>query len=90
MEKIILKDGWLPRKGDIRLIIDRLFIVKKYQIIRREFIYMPTFLYFCRVLMKSLKLTDMSNLEKYTDLQADFYHYMIKFGGIKISKEKIK
>lgn len=32
----------------------------------------------------------MSNLEKYTDLQADFYHYMIKFGGIKISKEKIK
>lgn len=24
----------------------------------------------------------MSNLEKYTDLQADFYHYMVKFGGI--------
>lgn len=23
----------------------------------------------------------MSNLEKYTDLQADFYHYMVKFGG---------
>lgn len=90
MEKIILKDVWLSRKGDIGLVIDRLFIVKKYQIIRREFIYMPTFLYFCRVLMKSLKLTDMSNLEKYTDLQADFYHYMIKFGGIKISKEKIK
>lgn len=24
----------------------------------------------------------MTNLEKYTDLQADFYHYMVKFGGI--------
>lgn len=24
----------------------------------------------------------MSNLEKYTDLQADFYHYMVKFGEI--------
>lgn len=24
----------------------------------------------------------MLNLEKYTDLQADFYHYMVKFGGI--------
>ncbi len=24
----------------------------------------------------------MSNLEKYTDLQADFYHYMVTFGGI--------
>ena len=24
----------------------------------------------------------MSNLEKYTDLQADFYHYMVMFGGI--------
>ena len=24
----------------------------------------------------------MSNLEKYTDLQADFYHYRVKFGGI--------
>lgn len=24
----------------------------------------------------------MSNFEKYTDLQADFYHYMVKFGGI--------
>lgn len=24
----------------------------------------------------------MSNLEKYTDLQADFYHYMVEFGGI--------
>lgn len=24
----------------------------------------------------------MSNLEKYSDLQADFYHYMVKFGGI--------
>lgn len=24
----------------------------------------------------------MSNLEKYIDLQADFYHYMVKFGGI--------
>lgn len=24
----------------------------------------------------------MSDLEKYTDLQADFYHYMVKFGGI--------
>lgn len=24
----------------------------------------------------------MSNLEKYTDLQADFYHYMVKYGGI--------
>ena len=24
----------------------------------------------------------MSNLEKYTDFQADFYHYMVKFGGI--------
>lgn len=24
----------------------------------------------------------MSNLERYTELQADFYHYMVKFGGI--------
>ena len=24
----------------------------------------------------------MSNLEKYIDLQADFYHYMVKFAGI--------
>ncbi len=24
----------------------------------------------------------MSSLEKYTDLQADFYHYMVKFGGM--------
>lgn len=24
----------------------------------------------------------MSNIEKYTDLQADFYHYMVEFGGI--------
>ena len=24
----------------------------------------------------------MANLEKYMDLQADFYHYMVEFGGI--------
>ena len=24
----------------------------------------------------------MSNLEKYTDLQADFYHYLVQFGRI--------
>ena len=23
----------------------------------------------------------MANLEKYMDLQADFYHYMVEFGG---------
>lgn len=24
----------------------------------------------------------MSNIERYADLQADFYHYMVKYGGI--------
>ena len=24
----------------------------------------------------------MANLEKYMDLQADFYHYMVEYGGI--------
>ena len=24
----------------------------------------------------------MSNIEKYTDLQADFYHYMVEFGEL--------
>ena len=32
----------------------------------------------------------MSNLEKYTDLQADFYHYMVKLGGIAKKTSHIK
>ena len=29
------------------------------------------------------RLRAMSFLEKYADLQADFYHYMVRYGGIK-------
>lgn len=31
----------------------------------------------------------MSFLEKYADLQADFYHYMVRYGGIKIKLVEI-
>ena len=33
-------------------------------------------------LCSQYKMIDMmANLEKYMDLQADFYHYMVEFGG---------